>query len=111
MDINPTSPDGARSKDSQRLETHRPKEAREVDLPRTPRRSAGEAAPADSVNVSSEAKDLARGSESGPPRTSLSAERLTELGRRLATGHYDQPEVLDRVARRVAEDELFHRER
>jgi hypothetical protein len=34
----------------------------------------------------------------------LSAARLNEIARRISTGYYDRPEVVDRMARRIRAD-------
>ncbi|MEO0557945.1 MAG: hypothetical protein AAF170_07155 [Bacteroidota bacterium] len=75
------------------------------------------APPADQVNISPEARDRAaqsRPSEGTSPeietaRIALRAEALTdarlhELRERVRTGHYNQPEAIDRIAGAVLKD-------
>ena len=56
----------------------------------------------DSVQLSERAK--ASGSAGGTSASGLSAERLQEILKRLTSGYYDSPQVLDRVAQRVKDD-------
>lgn len=106
MNINPTSPHGARSADPAAIEAQRAADPARSPDARTA--DAGSATPqgADSVEVSSEAKALADGSEARG-KSQLSAERLKEIGERLATGYYDRPEVIDEVAKRIQADPNF----
>lgn len=108
MNINPTSPQGPRSADPQQLESHRAAEARSSDpaVPAAPEPERPDAR-SDSVDVSADAKALVEGSEARASRSTLSPDRLKEIGDRLATGHYDQPEVIDEVARRLSRDPVF----
>ncbi|HXF95495.1 MAG TPA: flagellar biosynthesis anti-sigma factor FlgM [Gemmatimonadales bacterium] len=58
----------------------------------------------DAVELSAAARDLlAREGADVPPIRQLPAERLQQIARRLAEGHYDRPEVLDRAAERLLE--------
>lgn len=56
----------------------------------------------DSVQLSERAK--ASGAAGGTSASGLSAERLQEILKRLTSGYYDSPQVLDRVAERVKDD-------
>lgn len=105
MNINPTSPQGPRPGDSAPLEGQRAAETRSPSNAAAPEKAPARQ-PGDAVDVSSEAKALA-GESKGRRPSSLSAERLKEIGERLASGHYDQPEVIDTVARRLAADPNF----
>jgi hypothetical protein len=54
------------------------------------------------VDLSAAARELlAREGAEMPPTRQLSPERLQQIARRIAEGHYDRPEVLDRVAERL----------
>jgi hypothetical protein len=56
----------------------------------------------DAVELSAAARELvAREGGELPPTRQLPAERLQEIARRIAEGHYDRPEVLDRAAERL----------
>jgi negative regulator of flagellin synthesis FlgM len=50
----------------------------------------------DKIEISSEARDLAK--------LELSTERLEELRTKLANGFYNSPEVLDKVAEKLSKD-------
>lgn len=109
MNINPSSPQGPRQPaDPAALETaraqeaHRPENRAAVKPPEPDARSN-----ADSVDVSPDAKALAEQREARAAKSSLPADRLKEIGDRLASGFYDRPEVIDQVARRVARDPDF----
>lgn len=56
----------------------------------------------DSVQLSARAK--AAGASGATSASGLSAERLQEILKRLTSGYYDSPQVLDRVAERVKDD-------
>lgn len=56
----------------------------------------------DSVQLSARAK--AAGTSGATSASGLSAERLQEILKRLTSGYYDSPQVLDRVAERVKDD-------
>jgi hypothetical protein len=64
-----------------------------------PARSAGGTPPADQVRISAEAQ-AAAGSQD-VPRGELPAERVQQLGERIAGGFYDTPEVVELVARSI----------
>lgn len=105
MAINPTSPNGPRPSGSDPLETNRAAETRrpEAEGAAAKARDRSQAKP-DSADVSAEARALAEGvSESAKP-SGLTADRLKQIGERLANGHYDSPEVIDEVARRLQRD-------
>ena len=108
MNINPALPHGAgSSSEAGRLEASRP--AREQSEARHAETEAQPGA-ADSVEVSGAAKALADQTGDGAKGTSgLSAEHLKEISARVANGHYDRPEVIDRVAKGVLSDPDFHR--
>ena len=110
MNINPSSPQGPRQPaDPAALESARAQEAHRPENRVGPKpaekdaRSGG----ADSVDVSPDAKALAEQRDARSTTSSLPADRLKEIGDRLASGFYDQPEVIDQVARRVARDPEF----
>ncbi len=64
------------------------------------------AAPADRTEVSSAARELLEQlGSTAPPSAALSPERAHKVLDRIRTGHYDRPEVLDQVARKVQADE------
>lgn len=56
----------------------------------------------DSVQLSARARES--GAAGGTSASGLSAERLQEILKRLTSGYYDSPQVLDRVAERVKDD-------
>lgn len=56
----------------------------------------------DSVQLSARAREA--GSTGAASPSGLSAERLQEILKRLTSGYYDGPQVLDRVAERVKDD-------
>lgn len=79
-----------------------------------PERSAKDAAPAgpadraretdlsaDTVEISA---DVIGSTEADIPHGTLSAERLRDLNRRIADGHYDTPAVRDAIAGRLLND-------
>jgi hypothetical protein len=86
-----TALEAAKARDAQRA-------ARGVD-----RRVDQDAGPRqDKVEVSDEARNLAEaGQGRAVTQSSLSPDRLREIGERLASGFYDRPEVIEEVARRV----------
>ncbi len=111
MDIKPTTTHGNRPADPQQLEAQRASEARKPDRGAPISQGHQEAdSQADSVNLSPDAKGLAKGSEGRAVESSLSPDRLKEIGQRLASGYYDRPEVIDQVAREVAQDPNFKAE-
>jgi hypothetical protein len=107
MDIKPTSPNGPnRGADPAAAEAAR---AQRTDADR--RAPAAPDAPApgattDSAQVSGAARSLARevGARS---EVNLDPARLREIGERIANSYYDQPEVIDQVAQRIARDPGF----
>lgn len=108
MNINPTAPQGPRQQaDAAALETGRATDARQHGAAAPPTPEEQRARQADSVDVSNEAQSLARQSEARSTRSSLPPERAREIGERLASGFYDQPEVIEQVAKRVAADPDF----
>ncbi len=78
-------------------------------VPARPEEKAAEAKPAtpsaDSVQLSAAVRELQErlGLESIPTGT-LDPERLKEIVARVAGGHYDRPEVLEALARRLASE-------
>lgn len=110
MSINPTSPHGpSRKPDPAALESARSQEAQKANAAqaRTATAKGKDAARKDSVEVSAEAKALSEQTEARA-KSSLPPERLKQIGERLASGHYDKPEVIAQVARRLAKDPDFH---
>lgn len=61
------------------------------------------AAQGDQVLLSSEAREASQAEGATSP-AGLSKERLREVLQRLTSGYYDTPQVLDRIARKVAGD-------
>lgn len=108
MAINPTSPRGSSNKpDPAALERARTAETRKItDAAAAKAADTPRAAKGDSVDVSAEAKALAQATESRTA-SSIPPAKLKEIGERLATGFYDQPQVVDHVARRLAKDPDF----
>ena len=105
MDIKRTTPQRTGPTDSPQLDSKRAAEARKPEhSPTSGLAHEAKAARTDSVNVSAEAKALVEQSESRASGSGLSEARLKEIGERVASGHYDRPEVIDQVARRVARD-------
>ncbi|MEZ4457515.1 MAG: hypothetical protein R2882_13355 [Gemmatimonadales bacterium] len=108
MNINPSSPQGPRKVDQGAVEGARTTETKRLESSAAPQRAAdGKNGRPDSVDVSTEARALAEQSEARPAKSSLPVDRLKEVGERLASGFYDQPEVIDQVARRIAGDPDF----
>ncbi|MEO8450140.1 MAG: hypothetical protein ABI647_10145 [Gemmatimonadota bacterium] len=108
MTINPASPRGpGSSPEANRLDVARQTrdqaEARQAELETK--------APAkDTAEVSGEAKALAdRPAVARKGESGLSAERLKQISARVADGHYDRPEVIDKVARGILGDPDFRR--
>ena len=110
MNINSSSPQGPRQpNDPATLEAARAQEAQKQAPSKQSKPVAQEqqGAGSDSVQVSSDAKALAEQRDARGANSSLSADRLKEIGERLASGFYDSPEVIDQVARKVARDPDF----
>lgn len=109
MNIKPSSPQGPRNPaDAAALESARTAEARKAESGR-PRNAIDDRSQprADSADVSAEAKALAGQQEARPAGSSLHADRLKQITERLESGFYDQPAVIDQLARRVAKDPGF----
>ena len=106
MAINPTSPHGpSRKPDPAAVESARAQEAKKAGTtPNRPAKANDTVARKDSVEVSDEAKSLSEQTEGRAAKSSLPPDRLKQIGERLASGHYDTPEVIDQVARRLARD-------
>ena len=109
MDIKPTSPNGPnRPVDPPAVEGARTQRTQAADVerraPAAPEAPA--AGPVDSAQVSGAARSLARevGARS---EVNLDPARLREIGERIANSYYDQPEVIEQVARRIARDPGF----
>lgn len=59
----------------------------------------------DQLAISSEARDLQRlGGAAQDTTSELSADRMREVVKRMNDGHYDKPDVMDEVIRRMAKD-------
>src|SRR5262245_21064830 len=56
----------------------------------------------DKVQLSAQAKDAGAAGATSP--SGLSSERLQEILKRLTSGYYDSPQVVDKVAQRVKDD-------
>ncbi len=108
MNINPTSPHGPGRSGEAGAERVRDPNARPDPAAdhRKPETEAAAAAAAQ-VQVSTDAKALASQSGTRPSSGALAAERLKEIGTRVAEGYYDRPEVVDQVARKVLQDPAF----
>ncbi len=109
MNIKPSSPQGPRNPaDAAALESARTAEARKPET--NPAKNAvgdrHEKRP-DSVDVSAEAKALAEQQEARAAGSLIAPDRLKQISERLESGFYDQPAVIDQVARRVARDPGF----
>lgn len=107
MAINPTSPNGPRPKDAAAADPSRsPRPKDQVPARDQSGRGAErpEPAAADRADLSVAARVLATGSGEGVPTSNLAPERVRAIGERLAAGFYENPEVLDEVARRLAAD-------
>jgi hypothetical protein len=64
-----------------------------------------QAAPGDAVRISDAARALQLRADTAPvPAGEVAADRLAGIARRIADGHYDRPEVIDAVVRRIAEE-------
>jgi hypothetical protein len=111
MSIDPTSPSGPQ----------RPLDPAALDAAGTPRPAPGSMPPAggrererpsvpehgvraDSLDLSEAARNLAREIRGREVHVGLPPERLREIVRRLASGFYDRPEIIEEVARRLARD-------
>jgi hypothetical protein len=104
MAINPTSPNGPRGPlDPAELEKSRARPTTSASpAPATSREAIDpNDAKHDSVQVSSEALDLSEQSGARPGKSSLPPERLQQIGQRLASGFYDQPAVINDLAKRL----------
>jgi hypothetical protein len=113
MAINPTSPNGPRGPlDSAELEKSRARGATPASpAPATNREAVDpNETKHDSVQVSSEAIDLAQQTGARPAASSLPPERLQQIGERLASGFYDQPEVINDLAKRLTSHPDFRSE-
>jgi len=105
MSINPTSPQGApRGHDPGALESARAGKGQPAGAagPNSSESTEADRQQQDSVELSSEAKALLERAPTLASRPSLPADRLKELGERLATGFYDQPEVIEQLAKKLA---------
>ena len=110
MNIKPSSPQGPHNPaDAAALEAARTAAARKAET--SAEKPAADAernrARSDSADVSSEAKALADQQEVRQAGSSLEPQRLKEVTARIESGFYDQPEVIDQVARGVANDPDF----
>lgn len=73
-----------------------------ANVEKTADRSLPASSRPDDVEVSGTAHELqARSAGEIPPAGELEPARLRELARRVSEGHYNTPEVLDQVSRRV----------
>ncbi len=110
MAINPTSPHGpSRKPDPAALESARAQEAQKAGAAQNRAAQAKDAeVRKDSVEVSADAKALSEQTEARASQSSLPPERLKQIGERLASGHYDRPEVIAQVARRLIQDPELH---
>jgi hypothetical protein len=112
MSINPTSPNGPnRPLDAAEAERSRARPAQSASpAPATSKEAVDpKDGSADSVQVSSEALDLAKTTGARPAKSSLPPERMQQIGHRLATGFYDRPDVVDELAKRLAKHRDLHR--
>lgn len=107
MNINPTGPNGARPGDSTPLEGNRAAETRPAGPEQAQQGQAAAKPRGDSVDVSADAKALAEGVDARTTRSSLAADRLKEIGERIATDYYNRREVIDVVAQKLADDPNF----
>ena len=93
MTINPAGPAGGRTPPAQGA----PREQNTRD----PRLEADGVVRGDRVEISSEARALA--AEGDVDRVPFTETRLQELRELVASGHYDRPEVVAELARRLAD--------
>ena len=105
MKVNPTGP---RPNDPAQVETNRAAEARQDERAKGPANKQKNQVKADSVEVSSEARALAK-HDAPATNSGIHPDRLKEIGERLASGFYEQPEVVDEVARRLEADPDFNK--
>lgn len=92
MTINPTQPGGIRSSLTPEA----------VEGPKTnPPTAKPGAAAEDQVEISAEARALA--AQGDPERVPFTGARLAEIRALVAQGHFDTPEMADRLARRLLE--------
>lgn len=101
MTIRPTTPGS-----SERLE--RTRSAPAENSKRGPERSkaAGRGpVKADDVRISGPARGiLTRAGEGAVPQGEVEPERLRSITQRIEQGHYERPDVIDEVLRRLAQD-------
>ena len=108
MNVNPSSPHGPRNPaDPAALESSRAAEIRRPETAPAGQNPKATTSGTDSVDVSTDARALAKRSEAREAKSSLPVARREEIGERLASGFYDQPEVIDRVANKIAGDPDF----
>ena len=93
MTINPTGPTGGRTPPSE--STARDQGTREA------RNESDVPVLGDRVEISSEARALA--AEGDVDRVPFTEERLQELRALIASGHYEQPDVVAQLAQRLAD--------
>lgn len=67
-----------------------------VNKTKNTKTEANKPVPKDKIEISAEARDLAK--------LELSTERVEELRAKLAGGFYNSPEVLDKVAEKLSKD-------
>jgi hypothetical protein len=65
--------------------------------------AAESAAPDDRVQLSAEAREASQAG-GATSASGLSAERLQEVLKRLTAGYYDNPQVIDKVARKLSDE-------
>jgi hypothetical protein len=65
-------------------------------------RALDQGLPADTVELSADAQQVSGGE--AVPKGSVLADRIREIGAKLASGHYDTPEVRDTVADKIKGD-------
>ena len=76
--------------------------APQTPLPATPSSPASQG---DRLAISSEARNLQQlGGAAQDTTSELSADRMREVVKRMNDGHYDKPDVMDEVIRRMAKD-------
>jgi len=104
MSINPTAPRDPRGPDPGALESARAAKAQASGSapPGSNESTDADRSTSDSVELSNEAKALVDRTPFLESRSSLPPDRLKQLSERLATGFYDQPEVIEQLAKKLA---------
>jgi hypothetical protein len=104
MAIDPTKASGAQPLSGARIDQAGSNQsARQSGQLRAGEPDAEAGRPDDSVQLSAEARQASQAGSS-TSTSGLTAERLQEVLKRLTSGYYDNPQVIDKVARKVADE-------